>query len=217
MASSRTRQWNIWDRMPVAKTRIQAKNRSAILEAALEVFSKHGFRGSTLDQIAKEAGLSKPNLLYYFKSKEVIHKELLNGLLQDWLDPMRALDPDGDPVDEIVGYALRKLEMARLMPRESRLFANEIVQGAPRILDDITGPLRDLVDEKAALLRKWAANGKIADIDPYHLIFSIWATTQHYADFDVQVRGILAPKADEHFDDAAVFLTKLYRSLLTID
>ena len=157
MASSRTRQWNIWDRMPVAKTRIQAKNRSAILEAALEVFSKHGFRGSTLDQIAKEAGLSKPNLLYYFKSKEVIHKELLNGLLQDWLDPMRALDPDGDPVDEIVGYALRKLEMARLMPRESRLFANEIVQGAPRILDDITGPLRDLVDEKAALLRKCAA------------------------------------------------------------
>ena len=48
------------------RTRIQQRNRDLILEAALEVFSTHGFRGATLDQIANEAGLSKPNLLYYF-------------------------------------------------------------------------------------------------------------------------------------------------------
>ena len=50
------------------RTRIQEKNIAAILEAALEVFSQHGFRGATLDQIAKAASLSKPNLLYYFSS-----------------------------------------------------------------------------------------------------------------------------------------------------
>ena len=199
---------------PQPRTRIQEKNIAAILDAALEVFSQHGFRGATLDQIAREAGLSKPNLLYYFASKEAIHVALLSGLLDSWLAPLRELEPDGDPVQEIVDYALRKLDMARDLPRESRLFANEIVQGAPRILDMIEGPLKTLVVEKAAVIRQWADAGKIARVDPYHLIFSIWATTQHYADFDVQVRGILAPQGDAHFAEAAAFLSHLYRSAL---
>lgn len=197
------------------RTRIQERNIRAILDAALDVFSQFGFRGATLDLIAKAAGLSKPNLLYYFSSKEAIHMALLSDLLDSWLDPLRALDADGDPIAEILGYALRKLDMARDLPRESRLFANEIVQGAPHILGMITGPLRDLVDEKASLIKGWADKGKIASVEPYHLIFSIWATTQHYADFDVQVRGILRPEGDAHFADAASFLTHMYRSTLT--
>ncbi len=199
------------------KTRIQRKNTIAILDAALAVFSQAGFRGATLDQIAKTAGLSKPNLLYYFPSKEAIHVELLSGLMEVWLAPLRHLDPDGEPIDEIIAYMLRKLEMSRELPRESRLFANEIIQGAPRILDQIQGDLRDLVDDKAALIQGWIDQGKIAPLDPRHLLFSIWATTQHYADFDVQVRGILMPKDDEHYTDAAVFLESLYRRALTPD
>ena len=196
------------------RTRIQKKNREAILDAALEVFSNEGFRGATLDQIAAAAGLSKPNVLYYFTSKEAIYTELLSTLLDTWLDPLRALTEDGEPIEEIVGYVRRKLEMSREIPRESRLFANEIVQGAPRIADLIEGPLKALVDQKAELIRKWVASGQIADIDPYHLIFSIWATTQHYADFDVQVRGILCPDGDGHFQDAADFLSLLYARTL---
>lgn len=195
------------------RTRIQEKNTAAILDAALEVFSQAGFRGATLDAIARTAGLSKPNLLYYFASKEAIHVALLSGLLDLWLDPLRELDDLGEPVEEIVDYVLRKLEMAREFPRESKLFANEIVQGAPRILGIIEGPLKALVDDKAALIRGWARDGRIAPVDPYHLIFSIWATTQHYADFDTQVRGILGP-GDGHFADAAGFLEHMFRSAL---
>ncbi|MBT8475005.1 MAG: TetR family transcriptional regulator C-terminal domain-containing protein [Alphaproteobacteria bacterium] len=197
------------------QTRIQKRNMGVILDAALEVFSAHGFRGATLDQIAGAAGLSKPNLLYYFPSKEAIHIALLSGLMDTWLAPLRRLDPEGDPVEEIVAYVLGKLEMARDYPRESRLFANEIVQGAPRILDQIEGPLKALVDEKAEVIAGWGDAGHIAPVDPHHLIFSIWATTQHYADFDVQVRGILRPEGDAHFADAAKFLETMYRRMLT--
>jgi len=197
------------------RTRIQEKNRAAILDAALDVFSQHGFRGSTLDQIAKTAGLSKPNVLYYFPSKEAIHVALVEGLLHDWVEPLRKFTPEGDPIEEILDYMCRKLEMSRSMPRESRLFANEVIQGAPRIGDALNGVLKDVVDEKAAMIRDWAKEGRIAPVDPYHLIFSIWATTQHYADFDVQVRGILKPKGDEHFEDAREFLTRMYRAVLT--
>ena len=195
-------------------TRIQKRNRSLILEAALEEFSSDGFRGATLDRIAETAGLSKPNVLYYFPSKDAIYRALLIGLMETWLDPLRHLDPDGDPVEEILGYVRLKLEMARTYPRESRLFANEIVQGAPRFLDQIEGPLKTLVDEKAGLIRSWSDKGQIAPLDPHHLIFSIWATTQHYADFDVQVRGILKPKDVEHLDEAQGFLEDLYTRAL---
>ncbi|RMA43164.1 TetR family transcriptional regulator C-terminal domain-containing protein [Rhodophyticola porphyridii] len=195
------------------RTRIQRKNTQAILEAALLVFSRHGFRGATLDQIAAAAGLSKPNLLYYFPSKEAVHVTLLSQLMDTWLDPLREMDPDGEPVEELLGYVSRKLQMSRDFPRESRLFANEILQGAPRMQEVLATDLRKLVDEKVTIIRGWAAAGKIADIDPHHLIFSIWALTQHYADFDVQVRAVLGEDRDP-FAEAETFLRTLFTKLL---
>ncbi|TVP71445.1 MAG: TetR family transcriptional regulator [Rhodobacteraceae bacterium] len=195
-------------------TRIQKANRKRILDAALDVFSAHGFRGATLDQIAEAAGLSKPNLLYYFDNKEAIHRALLTRLLDTWLDPLRMLDPNGDPETEILAYMRRKLHLSRDFPRESRLFANEILQGAPRIEDFIRGDLRGLVDEKAQVLSNWAQSGRIAPVDPYHLIFSIWALTQHYADFAAQI-AMIRGDATDPLDGADAFLAQLYRRLLT--
>ena len=202
--------------MTAPRSRIQQKNRERILDAALEVFSQHGFRGATLDQIAEGAGLSKPNLLYYFPSKEEVHTALLTGLLDTWLDPLRAMDPSGDPRHEILAYVRRKLDLARDFPRESRLFAGEILQGAPRMREAIEGDLRALVAEKSAILSRWMAEGRIARVDPVHLIFSIWALTQHYADFDTQVRAVLGPGHDP-FAEAGRFLETLFARLLAVD
>ena len=196
------------------RTRIQERNSKAILEAGLDVFSQHGFRGATLDQIAEAAGLSKPNLLYYYPSKDAVYLALLDQLLETWLDPLRHMNPKGDPVAEILAYVRRKLELSRDYPRESRLFANEMLQGAPKLMAVIEGPLRALVDEKAAVLRRWMAEGRIAQVQPVHLIFSIWALTQHYADFDVQVRAVLGPGHDP-FAEAGSFLDLLFRRLLS--
>jgi TetR/AcrR family transcriptional regulator len=193
-------------------TRIQKANRERILDAALEVFSAQGFRGATLDQIAAEAGLSKPNLLYYFDGKEAIHAALLAGLLSSWLDPLRKLNPAGEPRAEILGYMRRKLAMAREFPRESRLFANEVLQGAPRLEGFIAGELKALVDDRAGLIRRWGAEGRIAPVDPFHLIVSIWALTQHYADFEAQIR--LIRPGTEPTEGAEAFLTGLYERLL---
>ena len=194
------------------QTRIQSEKRELILDAALDVFSMQGFRGSTIDQIAESAGMSKPNLLYYFKSKEEMHETLIHRILDTWLDPLRELDDVGDPLTELRSYIRRKLEMARDFPRESRLFANEIIQGAPRIMAMIEGELKTLVDDKVDVIKGWITAGKIRKTDPYHLIFSIWATTQHYADFDVQVRAVLGPDrgGDGRFEDAARFLEGLF-------
>lgn len=199
--------------MPRPKTRIQLRNSETILEAALDVFSSQGFRGATLDQIADVAGLSKPNLLYYFPSKEAIHQALLTRMLDTWLDPLRDIDPEGDAVAEVMGYVRRKLELSRDYPRESRLFAIEILQGAPRMRAAIEGELTTMVAEKAKVLIQWMDEGRIARMDPVHLLFSIWALTQHYADFEVQVRAVLG-EGHNPYAEAGVFLETLYARLL---
>lgn len=178
------------------KTRIQARNQELILDAALEVFSVYGYRGTTVDQIAAKAGMSKPNLLYYFRRKEDIYIAVLEHTLANWLEPLRAIDAEGDPLEQISRYIAAKLRLSREKPEASRLFANEILHGAPMIGKFLKGPLKDLVDAKAAIIRAWSAAGRLAPVDPHHLIFAIWATTQHYADFDVQVRAVLGGARD---------------------
>lgn len=194
-------------------SRIQQKNRRIILEAALDVFSQHGYRGATLDQIAEQAGLSKPNILYYFVGKEDIHVTLLNALMDTWLDPLREIDPQGDPLEEILRYVRRKVDMSFQFPRESRLFANEIIQEAPRMGPHLESDLKPLVDETAALIDRWIEEGRVAPVDPRHLIFSIWATTQHYADFEAQVAVLMEGRDIQ--SGAVTFVDTLYRRLLT--
>jgi TetR/AcrR family transcriptional regulator len=205
------------DRTAPRASRIQRRNRRIILGAALDVFAQHGFRGATLDQISERSGLSKPNILYYFSGKEEIHVTLLSQLMDNWLAPLRELNPAGEPLDELLRYVHRKLEMSREYPRESRLFANEMLQGAPRMGPALETTLKDLVDRSAAIIEGWIAAGRIAPVDPRHLIFSIWATTQHYADFDVQVRAVLGKGrgGEGRFEDAARYLEQLFLHGLT--
>jgi TetR/AcrR family transcriptional regulator len=193
-------------------SRIQLRNRRRILDAALDVFSQHGFRGTTLDQIASEAGLSKPNILYYFAAKEEIHVTLLNQLMETWLDPLIEMDSDGEPLDEILNYVQRKLDMAHELPRESRLFANEILQGAPRMAPHLKSDLLPLVEEKCAVIQNWMDAGKLAQTDPRHLMYSIWSTTQHYADFEAQLNVL---STGDTYGEAQTYLRQLFTSLLT--
>lgn len=181
------------------RTRIQAVNSERILDSALEVFSRHGFRGATVDEIADHAGMSKPNLHYYFRRKKDLYLAVLNRTLEMWLRPLAEIAADGDPESEIRRYVEAKIDMSQRFPSASRLFASEVLQGAPMLKPLLETRVRDLVVEKAEVFRQWADAGRIGPVDPYHLIFMIWAMTQHYADFAVQVQAVTGR---DQLDDA---------------
>lgn len=172
------------------KTRIQAQNEARIMAAAEAVFAAHGFRGATVDEIASCAKMSKPNLLYYFNNKQALYRAVLEHTLDIWLEPLKEIDPERDPESEIRRYISRKIEASRKHPNASRIFASEMLRGAPILGDYLRGPLKTLVASKCAVIERWIADNKLAPIDPIHLIFMIWATTQHYADFAVQVKAV---------------------------
>ncbi len=171
-------------------SRIQEKNRARILDAALGEFSRFGYAGATIEQISKAAGMSKSNLLYYFSSKDAVYAAVMDQILDGWLNPLRTLDRDGDPALELRFYIRQKLEMSAKTPDASRLFANEVMQGAPQIKQALEQDLKKIVAEKADVIEHWIKEGKIGKVSPVHLLFMIWATTQHYADFAAQVSAV---------------------------
>lgn len=171
--------------------------RAAISEAAIALFSQFGLHGTSLEQVAARADVSKTNLLYYFPSKEELYLSVLHQLMDVWLTPLRALSVDMEPLAAIREYIRLKLELSRDQPAASRLFCLEIIQGAPILRGELEHELRDLVIAKSAVIRRWVEAGQLAPVDPYHLIFSLWATTQHYADFRVQVASICGRTLDD--------------------
>lgn len=192
-------------------SRIQERNRSLILDAALSEFSRKGFSGATVERIAAEAGMSKSNLLYYFSSKEAIYKATLAHILEVWLAPLKTLDAEGEPARELAAYIRQKIQMSAEYPEASRLFANEVMQGAPQILPILEGELKRLVEEKSQVIDNWIETGRMERIDPGHLIFTIWATTQHYADFSIQVKALTGRDLSDpaFFEETVASVTKL--------
>ena len=144
-----------------------------------------------------QARVSKSNLLYHFANKEELYVQALRDLLDDWLEPLRAFSAEQDPATAVSTYIAAKIAFSRDQPDASRLFCLEMIQGAPLLRDELAGELRRLVDAKAEVVRVWIADGRLAPVDPHHLVFALWAVTQHYADFAVQVRAITGRTLDD--------------------
>ncbi len=173
------------------KTSIRQANEELILAAAERVFARAGYSGATMAEIAQEAALPKANLHYYFGSKLELYREVLARTLKDWLVPTDFIRPEADPRAALAAYIDAKMRMSAERADASRVFANELLHGAPVLGDLLRTELRALVERKAEVIDGWIAAGRMARVDSKHLFFTIWAATQTYADFDVQVRAVL--------------------------
>ena len=186
--------------------------KAAILKAALGVFARLGVDGSSVEAIAQAAGISKANLLYYHPTKEALYVAVLEQGLSLWLAPLSRFTEDDDPAQAIAALIDAKLVLSRDHPEISRLFALEMLRGAPLLKPVLAGPLRAVFDAKVAVIDAWIAAGRLCRVDPSHLIFAVWALTQHYADFAVQVRALTGGKtlSDKAFmDETRTALTAL--------
>jgi TetR/AcrR family transcriptional regulator len=176
-----------------------------LLEAAETVFAERGFAGASTSAIAAQAKLPKPNLHYYFRTKEALYRAVLENVLGMWLGEFDRFTADREPGEVFVEYIAAKLRWSRTRPNASKVFANEILHGAPFVSEYLTTQLKRLVDSKARIIRHWIKLGKMNPVDPKHLMFQLWAVTQHYADFEVQVRAVLGHDelTDRDFETAA--------------
>jgi TetR/AcrR family transcriptional regulator len=195
---------------PAGKLRLART--AQILDAAEQEFAARGFEGASTANIAARAGLPKSNVHYYFGTKDKIYRAVLDNILALWLDEADYwIAPGHPPPAALAGYIAAKLKLAREKPLASRIYANELLRGAPHIAGYLHIALRDRVANLSVTINSWVATGQIRPVAPAHLLFCIWAMTQTYADFAVQIGAVLAKPVldDEVFENAATTVTAL--------
>ena len=177
--------------MKRAMGRKRRQNEAKILAAAETVFAERGFAAATTSAIARLAGMPKANLHYYFRTKAALYARVLDEILALWIDTAEAIRPEADPKAALSDYIAAKFDFSRRRPQASKVFANEVLHGAPRIRRRLSGDLKAWLEAKCAVIEGWVAAGRMAPVEPKHLFFIIWAATQTYADFEVQVAVLL--------------------------
>ncbi|MDN3521001.1 TetR/AcrR family transcriptional regulator [Halomonas ramblicola] len=187
------------------------RNEREILAAAERVFARHGYRGASLQDIAEQAGLPKSNVLYYMGSKRGLYIRLLERMMARWNALLDDISVEDDPAEVLEAFIRSKMELSRRHPEGSRLFAAEILGGAPFLQEYLSGELRDWVQARARIFEQWAERGLMDPVDPVWLIFLIWSATQHYADFEAQVLGITGKEtlSDADVERITAFLTQV--------
>ena len=189
---------------PGRRTDIRRENERAILEAAEKVFAEAGFGGATMQLIADMAGLPKANLHYYFATKEDLYRRVVSRIFEIWLDAASSFDDAPGPVEGIGAYIDAKMDISRTHPHGSKVWASEVMHGAPVIQDYLETTLRDWTESRIAVIQRWIDEGKMAPVNPRHLLYMLWATTQHYADFGHQVQTLNGgkPLTDAQWNEA---------------
>ncbi|MFB9868077.1 TetR/AcrR family transcriptional regulator [Vreelandella sulfidaeris] len=193
------------------ETPSREKRETRILQAAEQVFAQHGYRGASLQVIADRAELPKANILYYMGSKQALYVRLLNRMMYRWNEVLEDITPASDPAQVLSDFIRTKLVLGQRYPEGSKLFAAEILAGAPFLNEYLAGELREWVASRAAIIRQWSAQGKMDAVDPRWLIFLIWSATQHYTEYSAQVCGILGRKAltDDDLESISTFLEQV--------
>jgi TetR/AcrR family transcriptional regulator len=175
-----------------------------ILRIAEEVFANLGFQGATMTEIGKRAGLPKANIHYYFSSKAKLYQRVIDDVFTAWLEAANQFDDHDDPRKALTAYIGAKMELARNRPNGSKVWANEIIHGAPMIRDYLETHLLDWCISREARIQSWIDRGMMRPVNPRYLLYMIWASTQHYADFGTQINVLNngEPLSDKAFDEA---------------
>jgi TetR/AcrR family transcriptional regulator len=193
------------------KAAIREENENAILDAAEEIFAEYGFSGATTSRIAKRAGIPKANLHYYFPTKEELYRRVIDNIFNIWLEAANSLDESDDPAQALTRYIHTKMDLSRSRPLGSKVWANEIIQRAPIIQDYLETTLREWTASRTGMIQRWIDEGKILPIEPRYLLYMIWATTQHYADFGHQITTLNDGKelSDGQWEEAKRTVTEI--------
>ena len=170
--------------------KIREQNYQVILDAAETIFAQNGFKGASMIEIANQADLPKANIHYYFKNKSLLYAAVLERIIAQWNSGLDNISMDDDPAEVLSAYIIDKTRLACEKPLPSKLFAREIISGAPYLSDYIKNDMRQWLASRVEIFEAWMAKGKMRQLDAENLMFMIWATTQHYADFETQVLTI---------------------------
>lgn len=166
--------------------------RDRVLDVAEALFARHGFSGTSMRDIAKEAGLTAPSLYNHFEGKDALYVAVLErgilplvGLMRDF----EAQAPGPDAIDATLGDVVDHLA-AR--PHLARLIHHEVVAGGSHLAQLARQFARPLLQQGVAAMKRDAQWGFEDDELPFAIASWVHLTLGHFA---------LAPLFAEAWDE----------------
>ena len=172
------------------KEKVRLDSTRKIIIAAEQVFARKGFEGATTREIADQAGLPKANVHYYFPTKEDLYVQVLKDILAEWISDAEIFDSSDDPETAFRAYIARKIQHSFTRPHGSKVWAMEVIGGGKVFDVHLKSSLLEWNAKKIGQINKWIEEGKLRKVNAQYLLYSLWAMTQHYADFEYQTRII---------------------------
>ncbi|WP_136069377.1 TetR/AcrR family transcriptional regulator [Modicisalibacter radicis] len=197
--------------MAKRKGEIRQRNVENILLAAERVFAEKGYAGASMGEIAQLAEIPKSNVHYYFSTKEELYREVLLALLEVWKQDALCFELYDDPRVVLSTYIRAKMNHSRNRAAGSKVWAAEVMQGGAVLGASLRDNLYQWAKLKEAKIREWIDDGRILPVEPSYLLYMIWSSTQHYADFDYQIALLNddAPLDELQFERAVQTVTSI--------
>ncbi len=200
-------------------TELGNEKKRAILKAAESEFDQFGYGGARMQRIADKTGIAKANVHYYFQSKLILYNAVLEDVVSLWNQAFETLNVEDDPKTVLSEFVQKKVEFTWLYPAATRIFASEMLHGGPHLSKALNNQMSEWTRQRADVIAHWVNSGKINKIDPYHLIFMIWSSTQHFAQAELQIKSVYQKprlvKSD--FDNQAKSLTSMVMRICGLD
>jgi TetR/AcrR family transcriptional regulator, mexJK operon transcriptional repressor len=149
--------------------RARATKRDLILDTARELFLAHGFEGTSIDQIAEAAAVSRQTIYNNFDGKEALFRALTGRLVDHLVEPLVSRDPESDDVARTLTDLAERMLSVAMLPSSLALY-RLVVTEAPKF-PDVARQIYETGAERAAkalgaYLAAQSARGILAVDDP---------------------------------------------------
>lgn len=151
-----------------------ADSREALLAAATDEFALHGFDGTSVDTIARRAGVNKAMIYYHFKSKERLYLEILRGVFTSMGDRTGAIaGSQASAPEKIAGFVAAISAEADARPYLPPMMMREIAAGARRLDAETLRLMSRLFNNLNVILEQGVREGVFRKANPLLTYFSL--------------------------------------------
>lgn len=194
-----------------ANERIKDERRSAILLAALKIFTRKGFSAAKMSDIAEEANVSYGLVYHYFKSKEVVYLELIEHAINslECVIEQAELDEE-EPIDQIRKIILRVFDS--IERNEASGYYYVLVIGAitceaiPVSTDRIKKDALERLNKLANIIKNGQQKGQINDGNPMEIAITCFSVAIGLASLKISGTIVKLP-------DSQILMKLLSKSL----
>ncbi len=181
-----------------------------ILKIASKEFAKYGYKGVSLENIAKKANVTKAAIYYYFKNKFELYETILLPKIEELIDEIYSFNSD-NPIEELNHYIHSYAKIFKKYPCFSSILAHEFVDNGRNFTENIIQKLSKIFNKLISILNRGIHQGIFEITNPFSvqlMIVSPLIMHQSTKNLRKRISKYIDIKIDSDIEDIANTISK---------